>query len=201
MSPLAPVASAVLATLFAAPAGLQNRPPAGTTVTARPEPVKAQVESYLDSIDTPVRPEQWRALGPDAAPVLEAIAQDPKKLPTRRARAVSALAVVGSPRASKLIVSIAQRESEKSVVRMSALRAAGDLLDPAGLLVAVKPVLEGARDNRVRAAAASVLARRSPKEGCASVRTQSAREKSEARGTFARALEECDVALKLPRPQ
>jgi HEAT repeat protein len=170
-------------------------------VTGRPEQVRAQVETYLDSIDTPVRPEQWRALGPDAAPVLEAIAQDPKKLPTRRARALAALAVVGSPRASKLIVTIAQSESEKSVVRMSALRAAGDLLDPAGLVVAVKPVLEGAKDTRVRAAAAGVLARRSPKEGCASVRTQSAREKGEARANFARAVEACDAALRLPRPE
>jgi HEAT repeat protein len=202
MSPLlGPVASAVLATLFAAPAGLQNRPPEGTTVTARPEQVRAQVDSYLDSIDTPIRPEQWRALGPDAATALEAIAQDPRKLPTRRARALSALAIVGSPRASRLIITIAQRESEKSVVRMSALKAAGDLLDPAGLVVAVKPVLEGAKDTRVRATAAGVLARRSPKEGCASVRSQSAREKAEVRASFARALGDCDAALRLPRPQ
>jgi HEAT repeat protein len=198
---LGPVASAVLATLFAAPAGLQTRPPAGATVTARPAQVRAQVESYLDSIDTPVRPEQWRALGPDAATLLEAIAQDPRKLPTRRARALSALVVVGSPRASRLVVTLAQRESEKSVVRMSALRAAGDLLDPTGLVAAVKPVLEGARDTRVRAAAAGVLALRSPKEGCPSVRTQSAREKSETRPTFARALQACDTALSLPRSQ
>jgi HEAT repeat protein len=201
MSPFGPVASALLATLLAAPAGLQNRPPPGTTVTARPERVRAQVESYLDSIDTPVRPDQWRALGPDAAPVLEAIAQDPKKLPTRRARALAALAVVGSPRAPQLIINLAQRESEKSVVRMSALRAAGELLDPAGLVVAVKPVLEGAKDTRVRATAAGVLAKRSPKEGCASVRTQSAREKGDDRAPFARALRDCDAAVKLPPAQ
>jgi len=200
MSPLlGPVASAVLATLFAAPAGLQNRP-AQTGPAPKPAEVRAQVESYLDSIDTPVRPEQWRALGPDGAAVLEEIAQDPKKLPTRRARALSALAVVGSPRASKLVLTIAQKESEKAIVRMSALRAAGALLDPAGLVVAVKPVLEGARDGRVRATAAGVLAKRSPKEGCASVRSQSAREKAEARASFARALQDCDAALKLPTP-
>jgi hypothetical protein len=75
------------------------------------------------------------------------------------------------------------------------------LLDPAGLVVAVKPVLEGAKDTRVRAAAAGVLARRSPKEGCASVRTQSARERADARGSFTRALDDCDAALRLPRSQ
>jgi HEAT repeat protein len=199
MSLLGPAASALLATLLAAPAGLQTRP--GTEpVTRTPQEVRAQVDSYLGSIDTPVRPEQWRALGPEAAAVLEAIAQDPKKLPTRRARALAALAIVGSPRASKLVVTIAQRETEASVVRMSALRAAGDLLDPAGVVIAVKPVLEKARDARVRAAAAGVLARRNPKEGCTSIRSQSAREKSETRATFARALEDCEIALRSPRP-
>lgn len=200
MSPLlGPVSAAILATLFAAPAGLQKLP-AGQAAPAKPEQVRGQVESYLDSIDTPVRPEQWRALGPEAATVLEAIAQDPRKLPTRRARALSALAIVGSPRASKLVTTIAQAESEKSVVRMSALKAAGMLMDPAGLVVAVKPVLEGAKDGRVRATAAGVLAKRSPKEGCASVRSQSAREKPETRPSFARALQDCDAAVKLPSP-
>ena len=199
MSLLAP-ASVLLATLLAAPAGLQTRPAAKEPVTRTPQEVRAQVESYLGSIDTPVRPEQWRALGPEAAPVLEAIAQDPKRLPTRRARALAALAIVGSPRASKLVVAIAQREAEATVVRMSALRAAGELLDPPGLVVAVKPVLEKARDARVRAAAAGVLARRSPKDGCSSVRSQSAREKQETQATFARALEDCELALRSPRP-
>jgi len=196
MSPLL-----LVVTLLAAPAGLQTRPAAKEPVTRSPQQVRAQVDSYLGSIDTPITPAQWRALGPEAAPVLEAIAQDPKQLPTRRARALSALAVVGSPNASKLVVAVAQRETEAAVVRMTALRAAGDLLDPAGLMVAVKPVLEKARDARVRAAAAGVLAKRSPKEGCSSVKTQSAREKPDTQATFAKALEDCKVALRPARPQ
>jgi HEAT repeat protein len=199
---MSPLLSALLALLLAAPAGLQTRPPDKATAKAKsPQQVRAQVETFLESIDTPVLPEQWRALGPEAAPVLEAIAQDPKKLPTRRARALAALAIVGSPRAPKLVTSIAQSPTEQALVRMSAVRAAGDLLDPAGLVVAIKPVLVGAKDARVRAAAAGVLAKRSPKEGCSSVRTQSAREKPVAQATYARALEDCEAALKLPGPQ
>lgn len=190
----------LLAALLAAPAGLQTRPTAKEPVARTPQQVRAQVDAYLGSIDTPITPAQWRALGPEAAPVLEAIAQDSKKLPTRRARALSALAVVGSPNASKLVVAIAQRENEAAVVRMSAVRAAGELLDPAGLMLAVKPVLEKAKDARVRAAAAGVLAKRNPKEGCSSVKTQSAREKLETQATFARALEDCEVALRPARP-
>jgi HEAT repeat protein len=201
VSLLGPVASAVLATLLAAPAGLQTRPTAKEPVVRTPQQVRAQVETYLNSVDTPISAEQWRALGPGAAPVLEAIAQDPKRLSTRRARAVSALSIVGSPRASKLVVTIAQREAETAVVRMSALQAAGELLDPAGLMVAVKPVLEKARDARVRAAAAGVLAKRNPKEGCGSVRSQSAKEKVETQPTFARALQDCEVALRPARPE
>jgi HEAT repeat protein len=186
----------LLSALLAAPAGLQNRAPASPALPARPAAeVRVQVETYLDSIDTPIRPEQWRALGPEAARVLEELAQDPKKLPTRRARALSALAVVGSPRAAKLMIAIAQKDSEKAVVRMSAVKAAGMLLDPAGLVAAVKPVLESARDVHVRAAAATVLARRNPKAGCGPVRTQSAREQDATRAAFAQALGACDSAL------
>jgi hypothetical protein len=78
---------------------------------------------------------------------------------------------------------------------MSALRAAGQLLDPSGLVVAVQPVLEGAKDAHVRAAAAAVLARRSPKVGCGPVRSQSAREKVETKAAFDGALAACDSAM------
>jgi HEAT repeat protein len=196
-----PLAAVLLAPVLATPAGLQNRPPAPASsapAASAPSDVRARVESYLGSIDTPVRPEEWRALGPEGARVLEEIAQDPKKLPTRRARAVTALGIVGSPRAAKLIVGLAQKESEKAVVRMSAVRAAGQLLDAGALVAAVKPVLEGARDAHVRAAAAAVLAQRNPKAGCPSVRTQSAREKQDAKPAFARALAACDSAVGKP---
>jgi HEAT repeat protein len=185
------IGSAALLFLFAAPG--QSRAPAEIAAGVQPPAhVRAQVESYLGSVDTPVTPAQWKALGPEGAQVLEQIAQDQKKLPTRRARAVSALAIVGAPGASQLAIDLAQRESEKSVVRMSAVRAAGQLLDPAALMTAMKPVLERATDLHVRAATAEVLTARAPKEACALVRAQSAHEKPDTRPAFARALKTCD---------
>jgi hypothetical protein len=194
---LAPHASAVLALLLSLAAPARERlavpaPPAAAVPSASAD-VRARIETYLDSIDAPVTPAQWRALGPDAAPVLEAIAQDPKRLPTRRARALGALAIVGSPRAPQLTIDLAQRETEKPVVRMSALRAAGQLLDPAALTTALMPILERAQDLHVRAAAAETLALHNP-AACPPVRAQSAREKLESRSAFTRALKTCDAS-------
>jgi HEAT repeat protein len=151
---------------------------------------RARVAMYLDSREA-VRAEDWRALGPAGATALEEIAQDPKKLPTRRARALAALALVGAPHAPELAVELARRENEPAVVRMSAVRAAGTLLDQAGLMATMKPLLEGAKNSRVRATAAEVLAGRIPRVGCASVRAQSAREKTDARPAFEHALRAC----------
>lgn len=192
--------AAVTAQSGAAPRALRN------AVTPAPEPapagdVRARVETYLESKEAPVRPEQWRALGPEGAKVLEEIARDGKKLPTRRARALAALVIVGSPRASRLMVDLAQRENERAVVRMSAIKGAAVLLDPAGLLAAVKPVLEGARDLHVRSTAATVLVRKNPQGACPLVRAQTAREKLDLRPAFDRALQACDSAALRPPAQ
>ena len=59
-------------------------------VAATAESVKQTVEAYLGSIDTPISDARWKALGPDAGPLLASIAAtDP--LPTRRAKALHAL--------------------------------------------------------------------------------------------------------------
>lgn len=153
--------------------------------------LRARVEAQLDRRDSPPGPEDWLSLGPRAAPVLEEIAQDPHRLPTRRARALEGLSAIGSPRSPRLMVEIARRESEAPVVRMSALRGAGRLLAPDRLVTKIRPVLDRAGDVRVRAAAAEVLAHRSPGGGCGPVRAQSGRENREGRVAFDRALEAC----------
>ncbi len=159
--------------------------------TSAPDDVRSAVEAYLGSIDTPIGADRWRALGPAAAPILEEIARDPDRLPTRRARALEGLSFVGSPGAAALMVELLGRETEPPVVRTSALRGAGALVDASRLLAVVRPVLERAADAHVRAAAAEVLARRAPREGCAPVRDQAAREPSDRRLAFARALRAC----------
>jgi hypothetical protein len=156
--------------------------------------VRARIDTYLDSIDTRITADQWRALGPEGAKVLAELAQDQKRLPTRRARALSALAVVGAADAPKLMVELAQRETEKSVVRMSALRGAALLLDPSGLMAAAKPVMEGSKDARVRAAAAAELVKKNPQEACGAVKTQAGKERAGTRPAFERALRLCGGA-------
>jgi hypothetical protein len=177
----------------------QSRAPRGIASAVAPPPspeVRARVNAYLESVDTPIRDEDWKALGPGAATVLEEIARDPARLPTRRARAVTALAVVGSASASKLVVDLAQRESEASLVRMSALRAAGQLLDAGAVVTALTPVLENAKTPRIRAAAAAVLVQRNPAAGCASVRKRLPRERPDSRLALERTLAPCPAAQR-----
>ena len=187
------------ALLAAAPASTQSRALQPSDAAAREmtdEEVRSTIEAYLGSIDTPINAERWRALGPKAAPILEELARDGERLPTRRARALEGLSHVGSPGASKLMVELAQRESEPPVVRMSAMRGAGRLLGPHRLVAALKPVLTSAKDAHVRAAAAEVLSHRSPSAGCAAVNEQSAREHADKRIAFQPALERCRASVE-----
>jgi HEAT repeat protein len=186
------LAAGALAILMAAPGPLGRAPRSAPPRNAAE--ARARVAAYLDSRDAAVRPEEWRVLGPEGAKALEEIAQDPKKLPTRRARALAALGLVGGPHAPELAIELARRENEPAVVRMSAVRVAGSLLDEPGLMATMKPLLETAKNSRVRATAAEVLARRLPAEGCASVRAQSGREKVDARPAFERAVQACAKA-------
>ena len=158
--------------------------------------LRSSVQSYLGSIDTIITGERWRALGPKAAPILEELAQDPERLPTRRARALEGLSFVGSTNAPSLMVDMAQRESEPPIVRMSAMRGAGRLLGPAKLVAALKPVLTNAKDAHVRAAAAEVLAHRSPSAGCAAVQEQTAREVGDKRIAFQKAVDHCRASIE-----
>ncbi|HKA89941.1 MAG TPA: hypothetical protein VKE22_19905 [Haliangiales bacterium] len=153
--------------------------------------VRTQVEAYLGTIDTPIAADRWRALGPAAAPILEATARDGGAMPSRRARAVEALSFVGAPGAADLMIELARREGEPPIVRASALRGAGNLLPAARLVAAARPIMEGAADLHVRAAAAEVLARRAPREACSPVRAQVAREPSDRALAFSRALAAC----------
>ena len=164
---------------------------AASTQTLSDAEVRTRIDSYLETIDTPIPADRWRALGPGAGAVLEEIAQDRKRLPTRRARAVSALGVVGSPRARDLMMALAQREDEAAIVRMSAVRAVAPLIEGPAMLETLRPVLERSRNSRVRATAAEVLVLHAPGLACAPVRKQLARERPALRPAFARATAGC----------
>jgi HEAT repeat protein len=187
--------AALLAAGLAAQPRVQPVPapaaPAAASQDLTDDEIGATVQAYLGSIDTPIGRDRWQALGPKAAAILEQLAQDPEKLPTRRARALEGLSFIGSKNAPDLMVKLARTENEPPVVRMSAMRGAGRLLAPDKLVDALRPVLNADKDTHVRAAAAEVLAHRVPSAGCASVNEQAAREAGDRKLAFERALQHC----------
>lgn len=161
--------------------------------------VRDRVRSHLGAIDRPVSAETWRALGPEAEPVLLEAAASDAELPTRRARALEGLAALGGARAEELHLRLARARAEPAVVRSSAVRGLGRLLEPARLAREVRPLLQD-ESPRVRLASAEVLARRAPAEACGDVRAQAARERGSAR--WARALGACErTAAPAPSPR
>ena len=184
------------AALLAAPASQSSAQSAAPQHEMTDAEVRSSVQSYLGSIDTVISADRWRALGPKAAPILEELVQDQARLPTRRARAVEGLSFVGSTNAPTMMVELAQRETEPPIVRMSAMRGAGRLLGPAKLVAALKPVLANAKDAHVRAAAAEVLAHRSPSAGCAAVQAQMGHEEGDKRIAFQRAVDHCRASIE-----
>ena len=142
-------------------------PPAAPGAEAPPAPgVREKTLALLGAIDRPIRPETWRALGPEAVPVLAEVAAASDALPTRRALALEGLAALGGPRAESLHRSIAADAKEPRVVRRAAVRGLGRLVPAKQVDAALRPLLERDPDRAVRATAAEVLSRRSPSASC-----------------------------------
>jgi HEAT repeat protein len=165
------------------------------TPTLTDEEVSQRVRTYLGAIDTPITAAQWRQLGSRAVPALESVLHDPDALPSRRAKAVEALSVIGGQRAKQLVVETARSDQEPFGVRASALRGAGRLLGQKELAVELRPVMENAREAPVRATAADVLAHHAGASSCAAVRAQVRREHGHERAQFSRALERCTPSI------
>jgi HEAT repeat protein len=155
------------------------------------EDVRKHVNGYLGSIDTPIQPNQWKSLGPRAVPILERIATNRQELPTRRAKAIDGLAALGDAKAPALFMSIAGKDGEKINVRFAAVRGLAQVTPRSHAADALKPILEKARDSRVRALAAEQIAIRSRGRACDVVRAQMERENEDARGQYRRAMKQC----------
>ncbi len=167
-----------------APAAEQPAPgPARTLTDAE---VQDRVEAYLGTIDTRASTEDWRALGARGAAVLEQVAQDPRTLPTRRAKAVAGLSAIGASTSGDVLVSLARSEQAPLTVRLAAVDGAPFVIPAPRLAAALKPVLESAQEGAVRGAAAEVLSRHG---ACTLVRAQAQRETDKIR--MQRALERC----------
>jgi hypothetical protein len=175
---LAPLA--LVLALAAAP------PPAAPT----PE-VRGQVRALLGAIHGPVPPETFRALGPGVeAALVEFAREDP--LPSRRVRALEALAGLGGAQAEATHRDLAAAPSAPSAVRRTAIRGLARLAGPERAPRELSRYLEGDRDPAIRAVAAEALATEAPAESCARVRAAARAASAPAR--FQRALEACDRA-------
>ncbi len=174
----------------------ETQPPAGTSEAQglTDDQVAARVHAYLGSIDTPISAARWRALGSRAVAPLETVVRDGSALPSRRAKAVEALSVLGGARARKVVLQVARSEDEPFGVRASALRGAGRMLPAKDLIQELRPVMESAREAPTRATAAEVLARHAPRSSCGAVRAQAGREARSTRVQFGAALDRCGEA-------
>jgi HEAT repeat protein len=153
---------------------------------AGPSPeVRREVEELLGSIHGPVAPETFRALGPGVDQVLADVARA-DGMPSRRIRALEALAALGGPRAEATHRAVAA-SAAPSAVRRGAIRGLGRL-SGAGAPRALAPFLERDRDPAVRAAAAEALAEAAP-AACGRIRARARAEGNDAR--FQRALDAC----------
>lgn len=175
------IAITAAALLAATPAGAQDADGAA---------VRERALAYLGAIDRSVPPSAWKALGPDAVPVLEeALRTDP--ITSRRAAAASGLAAIGGDRAVEALLDVARVESERWSVRSAAVRGLGKALAPDRLPAALRPILEGTGAVEVRALAADVLSREAPTSSCSAIRAQVAREPATARSAFSKAATRC----------
>jgi hypothetical protein len=151
------------------------------------EELQQRIATMLGTIDTRISADEWRALGPRGAAILEQLAQDPKVLPSRRAGAVAGLSAIGASSSSSVLLGLARSEAAPLAVRLAAVLGTAGVIPPAQLGAALRPVLEGARNGQVRGAAAEVLSRNG---GCSFVRAQASRESDPMR--MQRALERCN---------
>lgn len=151
------------------------------------EEIRDRIDIFMRTIDTPVSPEQWRALGTRGAAILEGMAQDPNLLPSRRAKAVVGLSAIGAPSSSGVLLSLARSTQAPLNVRLTAVHGVPGVVASSQVPAALQAILESGDHEGVRAAAAEVLSRNG---GCGLVRAQARRERNAL--TMQRALQICD---------
>ncbi len=185
-TPLALLAAAALAA--AGPRAARGDD--GGSAAPLPEQVRASALALLGGIDRPVPADAFRQLGPGVDAALEDIARS-GELPLYRARALEALALLGSPRAAEVDRALAADPAAPRTVRRAAVRGLGRVAAEAAR-GELRALLEGDPDPAVRAAAAESLAGGAPRASCGAIRAQALREDPADRLRFRRALAACE---------
>jgi len=166
----------------------------GSTLAASLPEVRAGVDALLGSYRA-VTVAQWRALGPEAGPLLESVARDPSALPTRRARALAALGAGWPASAGPLIRQLVADGTAPVVLRCAAVDVAASVLGPETPDVLV-PLLRD-REPLVRLESAKVLAS-STAAGCQAVAAQA--RSLPASDPVARTAASCEAQLRATPP-
>ena len=96
---------------------------AGSTAMAQDAKVAAEVDVLLGGIEYVPKAEEWTKLGPDAATVLRTIAGSQNERPSRRARAVSALAHFPTPETKAFLTGILHGADSPVLLQRKAMSA------------------------------------------------------------------------------
>jgi hypothetical protein len=150
--------------------------------------VRQRVEAYLGTIDTPITADRWKALGTRGADLLQPIAESSDEFPSRRAKALSALVLASPDRAAPTAAKLAKDPRAPLAVRLAAVRGIAITSSKAQAVRELTPVMEGAAQMHLRAAAAEVIA---ASGSCEAVKARVSREAEEVRGAYRKALSRC----------
>jgi len=163
-----------------------------TIAAAEPDAgLRGRVEGLLGSYRA-VSAAQWRALGPEAGPVLASIVTDSTVLPTFRARALAALGVVDPASAGPHVRRLLADASAPLALRSAAVGAAPSVLGEQAALPLLQPLLVG-DDPTLTAVSARSLARAGT-AGCAMVTTEARRHPD--RASIGRSAADCEARLR-----
>ena len=159
---------------------------------AEPDPaLRGRVEGLLGSYRT-VSAEQWKALGPDAAPILASVVEDAAALPTFRARALAALGAVDAAAATPHVQRLLADASAPKVLRSAAIGAAPAVLGEQAALPLLRPFLVG--DDRTLSEVSARVLSRADAASCSMLRTEAKRRPD--RESFARSAAACESRLR-----
>ncbi|HMK72270.1 MAG TPA: hypothetical protein VK454_02970 [Myxococcaceae bacterium] len=166
-------------------------PAVAAAAAASEEQIRQTVDAYLGSIDTPIPDARWKALGPDAGPVLASIVTG-DGLPSRRAGALHGLSIADPARAAPLATAYARSADQPLAIRSAAVRAVARTLPTAEAVSVLRPLLGSPSAPLQRRTADALVGLGA--SGCAALQAHATPLTGDARAPFSHALARCPGA-------
>jgi HEAT repeat protein len=162
--------------------------PALAAAAESEDSLRQTVDAYLGSIDTPIPDARWKALGPEAGPLLASIVTG-DGLPTRRAGALHGLSIADPARAAPLATTYARSVEEPLVIRSAAVRAVARTLPSSEAVSVLKPLLASPSASLQKRTAEALVGLGT--SGCRTLQAHAAPLSGDARAPFSQALARC----------